>query len=106
METMGQRIRRLREERRWSQTDLADLLGVSGRTVGNWERGKASPRNSLGAIEKVFGVALEDDAPLGQNDKVVLAIEGSELSRADRAELVAHYWRLLDATAGPEVRGA
>lgn len=98
METLGQRIRRLREERRWSQAELGDLLGVSARTVGNWERDKWSPRSSLGALEKVFGTSLTAEEPLAQDDPVVRAIEASPLARADRAELIAHYWRLLDAS--------
>lgn len=98
---LGRRIRRLREERRWSQAELGDLVGVTGRTVGNWERGESVPRNRLGALEKVFGVDLETGAP-HVSDAVVRAIEESPLPRADRTELVAHYWRLLD---GYQVRG-
>lgn len=98
METLGQRIRRLREERRWSQAELGDLVGVSGRTIGSWERDKHHPRSSLGALEKVFGVSLATGESLvDDTDQVVRAIEGSLLDRADRAELISHYWRLLDS---------
>lgn len=55
---LGTRIRRARERRRWKQTDLAEALGVSVRTVGSWERGEVIPRSSLGALESVFGVDL------------------------------------------------
>lgn len=97
MERLGQQIRRLREERRWTQAELGDLVGVSGRTVSNWERGAANPRNALGALEKVFGVSIDGDHVVdGQGDDVVRAIERSDLTRADRAELISHYWRLLD----------
>lgn len=106
METLGQRIRRLREERRWSQAELGDLIGVSGRAVGNWERGDNEPRNSIGALEKVFGVSLDMAQVAHSNDdqdQVVRAIEGSLLDRADRAELISHYWRMLDrASQGGE----
>lgn len=103
METLGQRIRRLREERRWSQAELGDLVGVSGRTVGSWERDTHHPRNSIGALEKVLGVSLVTGEELVDTaDPVVRAIEASILDRADRAELVSHYWRLLDASAGPD----
>lgn len=105
VETLGQRIRRLREERRWSQAELGDLVGVSGRTIGNWERDTHDPRNSIGALEKVFGVSLTTGQQLvGEQDHVVHAIEGSLLDRADRAELISHYWRLLDA-AGAKADG-
>lgn len=101
METLGQRIRRLREERQWTQAQLADLIGTTGRTVGNWERDEVSPRNRIGALEKAFGISLTDGRPLhNRDDKVVDAIESSPLSRGDRAELISHYWRLLDAGEG------
>lgn len=95
MNEIGTRIRRLREERRLSQSDLGDVIGVSARTVGNWERGTNDPRNSMGALEAFFGVSLVDGVRT-EADDVVAAIERSDLSRAERAELVAHYWRLRE----------
>jgi DNA-binding XRE family transcriptional regulator len=38
METMGQRIKRMRDQRGWSQTELADLVGVTFSAVSQWER--------------------------------------------------------------------
>lgn len=38
METMGQRIRRLRDQRDLSQGELGDLVGVTGASVSQWER--------------------------------------------------------------------
>jgi DNA-binding transcriptional regulator YiaG len=37
METMGQRIKRLRESRGWSQSNLADMVGVTVSAVSQWE---------------------------------------------------------------------
>lgn len=37
METMGQRIKRLREARDWTQEHLADLTGVTLSAVSQWE---------------------------------------------------------------------
>lgn len=96
MEEIGTRIRRLREERRLSQADLGLAIGVSGRTIGNWERGENTPRNSIGALEAFFRVSLLDGTPVEEDD-VVAAIERSALGRAERAELIAHYWRLQDS---------
>ena len=36
-------IRQLREERGWSQQELAQRLGASMNTVYRWERGQAKP---------------------------------------------------------------
>jgi transcriptional regulator with XRE-family HTH domain len=38
METMGQRIKAMREQRGWSQTDLAEKVGVTFSAVSQWER--------------------------------------------------------------------
>lgn len=40
METMGERIKRLRESRGLSQTELGKRLGVTHAAVSHWERGK------------------------------------------------------------------
>ncbi len=37
METMGQRIKRLRESRNWTQSDLSELVGVTVSAVSQWE---------------------------------------------------------------------
>jgi transcriptional regulator with XRE-family HTH domain len=37
METMGQRIKRMRDQRGWTQGQLADLVGVTVSAVSQWE---------------------------------------------------------------------
>lgn len=41
--TLGERIRNERLRRRLLQREIADLLGVTGSTVNNWERGRTEP---------------------------------------------------------------
>lgn len=41
--TIGRHVRRLRKQRRWTQTQLADQLNMSLDMVGRIERGQASP---------------------------------------------------------------
>jgi putative transcriptional regulator len=54
-------IRELREERGWSQFELAVKAGVTPGTVGNWERGKSEPRFSqMRQLAQVFGVPMDD----------------------------------------------
>lgn len=96
-ETLGQRIRRLREQRRWSQRDLADLLEVSSKTIGNWENDRNDPRSSLGALEAVFGQSL--DGPTVAVDPVVEAIEEAALSRGNKKRLIGAYYDMLDEHA-------
>ncbi|MBR2585721.1 MAG: helix-turn-helix transcriptional regulator [Thermoguttaceae bacterium] len=65
----GKRIRRIRQKIRVNQTDFAKLLGVSLKTIVNWEKGYARPRQPM----KV---------------KIV------ELSRADKKEISARIQEL------------
>ena len=51
----------LREERDWSQGDLAEMLGVSRQTVNALERGKYDPSLPLAfKIARLFGLQIED----------------------------------------------
>src|SRR5215472_8226629 len=72
---LGTRIRRARERLRWTQRRLADEVGVSVRTVNDWENDRTEPRSSIGALEDVLGVSLDDE-----EDRQARAISG-ELRR-------------------------
>ena len=61
-------IRELRDERGWSQMELATKLGVSLATVYNWERGKYEPRvTQFREIAKVFGVSMDSIELIGED---------------------------------------
>ncbi len=54
-------IRGLRQERSWSQQELAEALGVSRQTVHALETGKYDPSLPLAfRISNVFGKRIED----------------------------------------------
>ena len=58
---MTNRLRVLRAERRWSQADLAEQLGVSRQTVNAIETGKYDPSLPLAfAIAHLFELRVED----------------------------------------------
>ena len=59
---LGTVIRRARERKRWTQRQLAQALGVNVKTVDNWENSRTHPRNSVGALESVLGISLDDEA--------------------------------------------
>lgn len=51
------RIKKLRDEKNISQTELARIIGVSVGAVGNWESGTRRPDfQSLSKLAKYFGV--------------------------------------------------
>lgn len=57
---MNNRLRVLRAERAWSQSDLAERLGVSRQTVNAVETGKYDPSLPLAfAIARLFGRPIE-----------------------------------------------
>jgi transcriptional regulator with XRE-family HTH domain len=58
--TLGERIKRLRMERGWSQTQLALKLDVHPKQVSGWERGAHTPSTDvLVKIAEVLGVSLD-----------------------------------------------
>jgi putative transcriptional regulator len=55
------RLRELRAERKWSQADLADRLGVSRQTVNAIETGRYDPSLPLAfEIARVFRLQIEE----------------------------------------------
>lgn len=57
---MKNRLKVLRAERDWSQSDLADRLAVSRQTVNSIETGKYDPSLPLALrIGKLFGQPVE-----------------------------------------------
>lgn len=58
--TLGENIARLRAERRLSQGDLADALGVSRQSVSKWETDASVPElDKLVRLNEPFGVTLD-----------------------------------------------
>lgn len=62
MNITADQIREGRNRRGITQQELADELGVTTRTVGNWERGDSIPRNKMGAIREALDLG---DVPEG-----------------------------------------
>ena len=55
----GQTVKRLREEKNMTQTQLAELIGVSSKAVSKWETGKGLPDISLiEPLGKALGVSV------------------------------------------------
>lgn len=50
--SLGEQIRDARERRHMTQQQLADRLEVDRKTVDNWENGRTSPRNRMGALRQ------------------------------------------------------
>lgn len=80
--TLGENIARLRAEKRLSQGDLADALGVSRQSVSKWETDASVPElDKLVRLSELFGVTLDrlvkgeaaDDGPKQETPPPVTA---------------------------------
>lgn len=63
--TVGERIRRLRRQRGWTQCELAAETGVARNTLAKWETDVCLPRTvPLFDLARALGVSM--DAVLGE----------------------------------------
>jgi len=72
---LGERIRKLRQERKWTQADLAERLGIQQKQISAYERGANYPSTEiLIKLADTFDVSLDFIAfeRNGQSEKVVL----------------------------------
>lgn len=57
---LADRIKRLRIERGWNQTELAERLGVTQATVSRWEKGSLPDARLLAALAELAGASVKD----------------------------------------------
>jgi len=81
---IAQNIKRLREERHWSQEELATASGVDVRTIQRAESGRRLATESLKALAAAFDTTLE--ALTVSVEEIVRALQDFE-SRFDLIEL-------------------
>lgn len=75
---MSNKLRVLRAERRWSQSDLAAAVGVSRQAINSIENGKYDPSLSLAfRIANVFGQSVEQVFRAAQSPEQFVKAEGS-----------------------------
>ena len=59
---MQELLKKIREYINYSQTEMADELGVSFATINRWENGHAIPNNL--AQDKIYNFCLKKSIPL------------------------------------------
>ena len=73
MPTFGERLKKLREERQVSQSELARRLDTSPRMVLRWEKDEVKPgADHLVNISKNLGVSVDEILGLGSPDDPLL----------------------------------
>jgi transcriptional regulator with XRE-family HTH domain len=54
-------LKRLREQKGWTQTEAAEQAGVPFRTMQNWEAGSREPRlDALRKLAAAYGVTVDE----------------------------------------------
>lgn len=88
----GAEMRAARERAGLTQGEVAKRVGVSLRTVGNWERGESVPRSKEQAIRAVLGEHLQGST----------SEESTTLRAASDAELLAEIARRFTRRLEPQ----
>lgn len=88
---MTLRLKELRNERKWTQHHVADLLGVSVPHVSEMERGLKNPsRPLLERMAQVFGVPVADMYETDVSDPAIHSlVEGIKGLSAENRKVVA-----------------
>lgn len=87
MNGTGKRIKALRVEKKMSQKELAEVLGVSPSTIGMYEQGRRNPDgNMIVKLCEVFSVSSDSLLGVGESSKDASDIirEISERIRSDK----------------------
>jgi len=96
----GTKIARLREQRKLSQEQLADLVGVSQVTVGNCEQGKSIKHDHLKKISTVFDIPV--DFLLDDDKKIIIqknkdnSINGYEVTVTTPSYVIENLFSRID----------
>lgn len=75
--TLNERIKELRLENGWSQTDLAVRVEVTQQTIADWEKGKKPSIDKLILLARAFNASV--DFLLGLTDKKGIVLSVNEL---------------------------
>lgn len=77
--SIGKQILKLRKEKKTSQADLADFLGIQSQTVSKWERDVCVPDIArLPQIAAFFGITLDELFGINKTNDVENAISETE----------------------------
>jgi transcriptional regulator with XRE-family HTH domain len=88
---IGSRIAALREERKWSQAELARRIGVGRTRLGKWETGEHVPHvTHLITLKGAFGVSLDELVEGGRAEAPPLR-EG-EMPGLEKAVEILSQW--------------
>ena len=109
--SLGTTISRLRAEKKLSQGDLADALGVSRQSVSKWETDASVPElDKLVKLSQLFGVTLDElvtgetvkeSEPLSPSPSLPRQMPGRKIAAIILLCMAFLVWLVLTALGGP-----
>ncbi|MBS0339822.1 MAG: helix-turn-helix transcriptional regulator [Proteobacteria bacterium] len=79
MDTIGSRLKAVRQEKGWSQLQLAEAAGVSQSAIGNIESGQRKRPRDLVSIGAALGVSAEWlETGKSESERPVLRLVGAD----------------------------
>lgn len=89
---VNEKLKQLRNEKGWTQEQLAEKLFVSRTAVSKWENGRGYPNiESLKSISRLYGVSIDD---LLSNEELLIVAETE--TRGDRLSMLNLMYASLD----------
>lgn len=89
---IGLEIKRARERLRMTQAELGEAVGVSQKTIDNWEHDRRYPKSSIGALEQVLGISFRSASPARRT--------AADLTDEERAQALEEFRRLGEQLFG------
>jgi transcriptional regulator with XRE-family HTH domain len=78
--SFGKRLQQLRKEKKWTQDELGNLIGVHGRSIGKYEIDASFPtRKTLKKLADIFEVSIEYFLTEEENTLASVPIRDKEL---------------------------
>ena len=76
---IGKKILKLRKEKKLSQEQLADIIGVTRQTISNWELNETTPdTNQLIILSKKFNISIDELIDNNINNIIMEKITNTE----------------------------
>jgi len=102
--TIGLRIRELRQSRKLTLQELADISGLSASMLSLVERGRASPSiGSLIVVASALGVTMSDLLANGADGEEKIVVRASDARVVETAQHVVRRLMRQDRTRGVSV---
>lgn len=99
---LGELIRKLREERKMTQKQLANKLGVSEPTICKYEKNiSVPPFETLRTIASVFNVSM--DTLCGIKHQGMLSTHGLSEAQTDTLRALIDAYRIKNAQSGKKL---